>query len=224
MNGKPVLLIYPHFSGIDNLQIRFRAVTGNGPKGDIAIDSVSLIQSNDNDADGMSDLFEQIIIDDSSIDNISSISDVFPYDDYDQDSLNNLTEFLLSKSPVSNIDGDVDVQDGITILSRIIENLDNINQLGTDYQGSIVNKYDPLEEIASSIFASIYEKDMSFSSLESTPSTLDNFESAEALFFHAMCSIYSILDYDINLLSELLFTYGDGLLYDKESLPQRFRC
>lgn len=210
------------FSGIDNLQIRFRAVTGNGPKGDIAIDSVSLIQSNDSDADGMSDLFEQIIIDDSSIDNISSISDVLPYDDYDQDSLNNLTEFLLSKSPVSSIDGNVDVQDGITILSRIIENLDNINQLGTDYQGSIVNKYDPLEEIASSIFASIYEKDMSFSSLESTPSALDNFESAEALFFHAMCSIYSILDYDINSLSELLFTYGDGLLYDKNLYHKDF--
>ena len=68
--------------------------------------------------------------------------------------LNNLTEFLLSKNPISSADGDVNARDGITILSRIIDNLDEINQLGTDYQGPIVNEYDPLEEIASSIFES----------------------------------------------------------------------
>ena len=205
------------YKGVSALPIRFRAITGEGFQGDISIDDVILSPGVDSDSDGMADVYEQFIANYSTSDSMSSISDVNPFDDFDQDSLNNITEFLLHKNPTSALDNDVTVEDGITILSKISEMHQNKSYLGVvnldDYFTDII--YNRLEESASSIFSSIYESDISYTSISNAVYPLNNFISVEALFYDALCSLYGIIDINTDAIAEFA-SYSDGIIYNED--------
>ena len=61
----------------------------------------------DAEADGMPDWWEQMIIDVSDTDDISTVEDVAPTDDYDEDGLTNIDEYELFSNPTEkDTDGD----------------------------------------------------------------------------------------------------------------------
>jgi hypothetical protein len=97
------------------------AVTLTGSEGAVGVD-FTLEKQIDTDGDGMSDDWEQLIIDVDSEDDIVDMYDVLPQDDYDGDGFSNLREFLSASSGVDAqvipgcwadvfLEGDVDGED-----------------------------------------------------------------------------------------------------------------
>ncbi|NNL78817.1 MAG: hypothetical protein HKO68_20995 [Desulfobacterales bacterium] len=60
------------------------------------------ITAGDTDADGMSDGWEQWIIDANPNDDINTIEDVLPDDDFDDDGVSNLNEFINGSNPINS--------------------------------------------------------------------------------------------------------------------------
>ncbi len=122
------------YQGLSNTTVTFAWYAGGNGSGDQDFDTPivngTVREGDDADMDGLTDLWEEQIIDADETDDIVTIEDVIPEDDFDTDGSNNGDEFAARTDPLDEDSDDDLLPDGVETNDGSFDNL--ATDTGTD--------------------------------------------------------------------------------------------